>query len=245
MEPSPEALPQITTYARDAYERLMRTVRGLDADAFALPSLLPGWTRGHVLTHLARNADSHVRLLNAAAEDRIVEQYPGGAEGRASAIEEGAKRDAAATVADLERASTALFDVWDRLPPEAWTRRAATNWGDRQAWETAWSRWREIEVHHVDLGAGFQARDWPAELVDAQLPSAVETLGKRLPADTRVTMSSGGWRALAGSGATRVTVEGTRAEILAWILGRAEAAPLLARTDAGMPAALPDLAPWG
>ena len=35
----------------------------LDAPA---PSRLPGWTVGHVLTHLARNADSMVRVLGAA-----------------------------------------------------------------------------------------------------------------------------------------------------------------------------------
>ncbi len=35
-----------------------------------LPSLLPGWTRGHVLTHIARNADSFVRVLEAARSGR-------------------------------------------------------------------------------------------------------------------------------------------------------------------------------
>ena len=32
-------------------------VRGLTDDAARAPSRLPGWTRGHVLTHLARNAE--------------------------------------------------------------------------------------------------------------------------------------------------------------------------------------------
>ena len=36
----------------------------------ARPSLLPGWTVGHVLTHLARNADSMTRVLVAAGEAR-------------------------------------------------------------------------------------------------------------------------------------------------------------------------------
>jgi hypothetical protein len=50
----PPATPaQITT----ATGRLLRTASRLsDADVRA-PSLLPGGSRGHVLTHLARNAD--------------------------------------------------------------------------------------------------------------------------------------------------------------------------------------------
>ncbi|MET0910545.1 MAG: maleylpyruvate isomerase N-terminal domain-containing protein, partial [Ilumatobacteraceae bacterium] len=50
---------------------------GAGADA-ELPSLLPGWTRGHVLTHIARNADSFVRLLEAAGRGEVVTQYAGG-----------------------------------------------------------------------------------------------------------------------------------------------------------------------
>ncbi|MFF9641495.1 maleylpyruvate isomerase N-terminal domain-containing protein [Kitasatospora aureofaciens] len=46
---------------------LLRTAARLcDADARA-PSLLPGWSRGHVLTHLARNADGPRPPHGAAA----------------------------------------------------------------------------------------------------------------------------------------------------------------------------------
>ena len=41
-----------------ATARLLATARTLDDDAVRAPSPLPGWTRGHVLTHVARNADS-------------------------------------------------------------------------------------------------------------------------------------------------------------------------------------------
>src|SRR5690349_5101281 len=49
-----------------ATARLLATARKLaDADS-AAPSLLPGWTRGHVLAHLALNADACVNLLTTA-----------------------------------------------------------------------------------------------------------------------------------------------------------------------------------
>jgi hypothetical protein len=40
-----------------ATERLLDGLDGLSDVQVAGPSLLPGWTRGHVLTHLARNAE--------------------------------------------------------------------------------------------------------------------------------------------------------------------------------------------
>ena len=39
------------------------------------PSLLPGWSRGHVLTHLARNADGAVNLLTWARTGVETPQY--------------------------------------------------------------------------------------------------------------------------------------------------------------------------
>ncbi|MEV7393377.1 maleylpyruvate isomerase N-terminal domain-containing protein, partial [Streptomyces sp. NPDC091215] len=41
---------------------LETAARFTDADVRA-PSLLPGWSRGHVLTHVARNADGGRNLL--------------------------------------------------------------------------------------------------------------------------------------------------------------------------------------
>jgi maleylpyruvate isomerase len=246
VKPSLETLPQIASHARAAFERLMQTARAFDDAAIKAPSILPGWTRAHVLTHVARNADSHVRLLTAAQEGRIVEQYEGGAAGRADAIDDGAHRDTQTIIADVETTGTALFDLWDALPKDVWSRTVSTNNGDKPAWETAWSRWRELEIHHVDLGAAFGPRDWPEAFVDALIDTAVETLFERLPPGTRVALSSGSWRAVAGSGETRVNVDGMKPELLAWMLGRANAAPLLiARTDDGRPAAPPQLKPWG
>ena len=51
----------------DANERFLDAIEGLTDDQVLRPSLLPGWTVGHVLTHVARNADSHVRRAEAAS----------------------------------------------------------------------------------------------------------------------------------------------------------------------------------
>ena len=72
--------------AQDAL--VARTEDITDAEARA-PSRLPGWSVGHVLTHIARNGDSVARRLEGVARGEIVDQYPGGYEGRAADIERG------------------------------------------------------------------------------------------------------------------------------------------------------------
>ena len=65
--------------AQDRFEEAIEPLSDVDV---ARPSRLAGWTVGHVLTHVARNADSHVRRAEAAARGEVVEQYPGGHQGR-------------------------------------------------------------------------------------------------------------------------------------------------------------------
>jgi maleylpyruvate isomerase len=80
---------------RSATADLVGAIGGLlDADVRA-PSPLPGWTRGHVLTHLARNAEGGTRLLEWARTSVPSYEYESVA-ARAAAIEQGAGRHQAA-----------------------------------------------------------------------------------------------------------------------------------------------------
>ncbi|MEU4755514.1 maleylpyruvate isomerase N-terminal domain-containing protein, partial [Micromonospora tulbaghiae] len=65
----------LTGALAEANDRLLRTVSGLTAADVAAPSLLPGWTRAHVLTHLARNADGFVNLLTSARTGEEIPMY--------------------------------------------------------------------------------------------------------------------------------------------------------------------------
>ncbi|WP_406137028.1 maleylpyruvate isomerase N-terminal domain-containing protein [Streptomyces sp. NBC_01089] len=83
-----------------ATEHLVHTAaRFTDADVRA-PSLLPDWSRGHVLTHLARNADGGRRLLTWARTGVQALEYPS-LTARDEEIENGAGRSADVLVADL------------------------------------------------------------------------------------------------------------------------------------------------
>jgi maleylpyruvate isomerase len=144
------------------------------------PSLLPGWSVGHLLTHIARNADSLVRRLEGAVRGEVVDQYVGGPAGREAEIEAGAGRSAAALVEDVRQSSAAADEICARMPADAWSRPTRSVTGaEFPAARVVFSRWREVEVHHVDLGLGYTPADWPAELLEACLPDLLAGLPNR------------------------------------------------------------------
>ena len=164
---------------RAAHGRLHATLDGLTDEVARRPSRLPGWTVGHVLTHLARNADSVTRRLAAAVEGRVVDQYPGGSAGRAAEIEAGAARPAAELVADLRAADDAVDELFGAVPAPVWGRPVRARGQEVPAVRRAYSRWREVEVHHVDLGLAYAPADWPAGLVERMLPELLAGLPGR------------------------------------------------------------------
>lgn len=165
---------------RRARQALLATVARLTDDQARSPSLLPDWTVGHVLTHVARNADSVTRRLEGAARGEVVDQYPGGYAGRAADIAAGAGRPAAELVEDVRETAYRLEATCLALPAEAWDRPTRDVSGaERPARTTVFSRWREVVVHHTDLGMGYTPADWPADLVAAWLPRQLERLPRR------------------------------------------------------------------
>ena len=77
-----------------AHERLHTLVERIDDDDARRETALEGWTVGHLLTHLARNADSHRGIVEGAQRGEVVPQYPGGPAQRNGDIERGFSRSA-------------------------------------------------------------------------------------------------------------------------------------------------------
>lgn len=165
----------------NSHQRLAASVRQLVERDLRRPSLLPGWTIAHVLTHLARNADSIVRRLDGARDGQVVAQYEGGAGGRGQQIADGAARSADAIVADVVETNAAVDAAFASFPADAWDRTVEASGGTQRvgAHHLAYSRWREVEIHHVDLGGKYTADDWPPTLVHALTPSVMAGLPAR------------------------------------------------------------------
>jgi maleylpyruvate isomerase len=162
----------------DEIARIVAAQQRFDAAIAALrdadmrrATALEGWTVGHVLTHVARNADSHTRRAEAAMRGEVVDQYPGGWEGREAAIVEGAGRTAAALIDDVHVSSEKMEAAWRAMPDAAWSNVTRDVGGrERPLSDLVARRWQELEVHLVDLDIGVTYRDWPDEFVEAWLP---------------------------------------------------------------------------
>ena len=173
---------------REAHDRLHRTVGGVGLDAVRRPSGLPGWSVGHVLTDLARNADSIVRRLAHAERGERVEQYAGGQAGRAAEIERGARRPPSEIIDDLVAADRQLDAAFAATPSTVWDELVAAGSGDVViASHLAFARWREVEIHHVDLGLGYRPGDWPEAFVERMLERTLPGLPSR--ADPRILLA--------------------------------------------------------
>lgn len=83
-------------------------------------SLLPGWSIGHVLTHLARNADAYARRLAGALNGEDVPKYAHGEEQRRREIADGAQRPFKQIIADLRTSISQLEGVFVASAAAGW-----------------------------------------------------------------------------------------------------------------------------
>lgn len=147
----------------------------LDDELARGPSLLPGWSRAHVVTHLARHADSVTRALDGAQRGRVARRYPGPPGTRDREIEEGAVRSAVELVDDLVQSMARLEATVATMTEAAWAGSCRGRHGEEAVAVLPWLRWREVALHHLDLDLpGFGVDDWSAELVEAEAARAGE-----------------------------------------------------------------------
>ena len=167
--------------ARSAHARLLVTIAGLTDSQARQPSLLPDWSVGHVLTHIARNADGMLRMTTAAERGEVAAMYAGGVAGRVADIEAGAGRSATELSDDVRASVDRLESAWAAATPTGWAGRGVTMVGDLAITEVPARRWRETEVHHADLGLGYRFEDWPADYVRLELVRMTAQWASRKP----------------------------------------------------------------
>ncbi|NBE54862.1 maleylpyruvate isomerase family mycothiol-dependent enzyme [Streptomyces boluensis] len=217
---------------REATDRLLAAVAGLDNAAVAAPSRLPGWTRGHVLAHLSRNADALVNVLAgrpmyASAADRdgdIDRDAPRGQGEQLADLRASAERfqQEAAVDADWSRAvelRNGVIDTASRLP---------------------FRRLIEVELHHVDLGIGYDLEHLSADFTRREIDFLTDRFsGNAALPRIAVTATEGGQWTTGRADGDVVSVTGPSADLLGWLAGRREGAGL--KCDGGPLPVLPAL----
>jgi maleylpyruvate isomerase len=189
---------ELVDTCRAAHRRLIANLAPLvDAD-IRRPSRLPGYSRGHLLTHLANKADAHVALFAGVAAGGTPRLHPPGYDPDTAAAA-GAGRSATALRAALAASFERLGSAWGRLPRDRWDRPAIMTAGPRTMTEVVGHHLRNVEVHHVDLDIGYRVSDWPEAFVEGELAKRLRGLPDRA----------------------------VHADLLAWLLDRASAPELV------------------
>ncbi|GAA2043861.1 MULTISPECIES: maleylpyruvate isomerase family mycothiol-dependent enzyme [Streptomyces] len=199
----------------EATHRLLTALDALDDAAIAAPSRLSGWTRGHLATHLARNADALVNVLAGRP------MYPS-EDSRDTDIDRGAPRPAAEQRADVRDSAQRLAGAFAALPADRWSTTAALRNGVTDRLDSLpLRRWVEVELHHIDLGIGRTVHDLPGAFTDR----AVDYLTRRYeghpalpPLDLRAE-DGRSWYS-GGHDGTRLVVAGAPTALVGWLSGR-------------------------
>lgn len=221
-----------------ASTRYLGALSDLGDDDMSRPSMLPGWTRGHVVTHLARNADAFCNLLHWAETGEEHYMYES-AEKRDAAIEAGAARSAHDLRVDASASAGRLMQAINELDVRHEDNLVARMPGTPTfpARELATHRWVEVEVHHADLDIGYGRGDWAPPFADLLLDRVMDDRADGPAMVLRSTDTGRTWKyGVPGQGPT---VEGRACDLAWWVMGRGDGTELT--SDAHT---LPELGKW-
>ncbi|MFC0629160.1 maleylpyruvate isomerase family mycothiol-dependent enzyme [Kribbella deserti] len=182
---------------RRSVDRLHEVLGQLDEHAVRGASALPGWTRGHVLTHLSDFSRAMTRQAEYALAGKTIEVYDGGRSGRDAGIEAGAGRPVDVLVKAVRTDTADLLRVWEQVGPDDWARPVAYRDGDLLG--TAYCAWREFEIHLTDLDVGPSPDEWTDEF----RLHLLDFLGPRIPAGVQLELQPADAAWLAGRTAPR------------------------------------------
>jgi maleylpyruvate isomerase len=210
----------------DASTRVLRTVDGLHGADWTEPSLLPGWTRAHVVAHLALNAEGMARALRgvvAADDDGGPRAMYDSDEKRDADIDDLAAGETSEIRDRLLGGTTVLQEAIEALPEDRWETRVERTPGGRAIRAGAFPgmRLRELEIHHVDLAAGYTTADWSDAFAEHLLDAMTKRLDPPRAIEIRPLGSTRTW--VVGSGESEYpvpVVTGTAAELGWWLTGR-------------------------
>jgi maleylpyruvate isomerase len=206
-----------------ATTRYLEGLTQLDDEVLRQPSVLPGWTRGHVVAHLSRNADAFTQVLGQAACGDVAFMYAS-ADARNADIEETVTgSEPAALLEDAGRACSRLADALVACqadPATPYTRVP----GGEDGWRldsVGRRRMAEVEIHHADLDTGYRPTGWPADFALAMVKQRQDEMAVDPGGCPSMVLSStdvdGLWKFGQGQGPE---IHGSAGDLAYWLVGR-------------------------
>ena len=220
--PTPSVLPEIDETLL-ASTRYLQALTVLDHESVRRPSVLPGWSRAHVVAHLSRNADAFTRVLSQVAAGEPASMYDSGERRDADIEETVAAHDLAGLVEDAVASVARLTDaLWsctaDRDAPYA---RVAGGEETFPLHTLGPRRRAEVEIHHADLDVGYAPSGWPADFSTRMIRQRQDELAALPDGCPSMVLSStdveGLWKFGVGQGPE---IHGTAGDLAWWLVGR-------------------------
>jgi maleylpyruvate isomerase len=207
-------------WMREGTARLLAVVDKLGDEDLRGPSTLPGWSRAHVIGHLARNAEALVRLATWAQTGVETPMYAD-RERRAAEIERSAALPGDTLRTQLIDTAASLDTTLTGLTAAQWDAEVRSALGRAiPAAELPWMRIREVWLHAVDLNTDARMDDLPAEVVDLLLDDVTTALSARDDCPALRLTPTDRDRAWPLGGPATATVSGTAADLAGWLTGR-------------------------
>lgn len=211
------SLRQSLAWVDEGTELCRKAIAGLDDASYGAPSLLAGWTRRHLVAHLAANAEAIGRLISWARTGEENRMYTSPQQ-RSADIEAGAKLLGEELTAWFDRSARELAAAMEALPASAWQAEVVTAQGRPvPATQAPWMRSREVMVHAIDLGTGLTFAGLPGDFLAALREDITSRRGSQNVPDVR----------------------GSETDVTAYLAGRPSSG---VTTPDGAPA--PELSPW-
>ena len=225
-----------------ATTRYLEALTVLDDESARGPSVLPGWSRAHVVAHLSRNADAFERVLLQASGGEPASMYDA-QEARDVDIEDTVRRyDLAHLVDDARRSARRLEQAWRRCDADPQTPYSRLP----DAEETfplhtiGFRRRAEVEIHHSDLDIGHAPAQWPADFSVRMIKQRQDEMAALPQGCPSMVLSStdveGLWKLGPGQGPE---IHGAVGDLAWWLVGRGGGQGLTSSSGE-----LPTLARW-
>jgi maleylpyruvate isomerase len=219
---SEDRLTEVQGLLAAATHRLLGDTISVTDEEWHAPSRLPGWSRGHVASHIARQADALGRLVAWARTGERQAMYTSD-EQRDAEIEAGSGRSGLDLQIDLDTSAGRLAEAFDALDESGgWDSVVELRGGKQASARTLpLARLGEVVLHHIDLDIGYGVGDIEPSIAGWLLEWAAFRLAGRsdVPA-LRLETRSGVTTQVGPPGDAPQTIHGSAAELLGWLTGR-------------------------
>jgi maleylpyruvate isomerase len=213
-------------WAEEGQAHVERAAANLGEAQLREPSLLPGWSRGHVLSHLARNADA-LRNLLTWAQTGIESRMYSSPTDREDGIRSGAGRGLPEQLADLAASGSRFLAAAHAVPLARRSFPVISGQGRNiPASEVPWLRVREVWLHLVDLDAGHGIDVLPDAVAWELARDVAAWMSLRVPTTMDLRMAGHGMVRLGSGVSADGSVIGSAQQIAGWLTGRASTAGL-------------------